>query len=93
MSFAQPTTGARRGANVDKLILYLAECGISLSKQTIYNYVQQGNIPYRRFSGRRKGAIYFDLDKIDEWIDQDNSEQEQIDKALELDEWKAINQM
>ncbi|WP_413509670.1 helix-turn-helix transcriptional regulator [Carnobacterium maltaromaticum] len=93
MSFLQPVTGKRRGADIDKLVAYLEECNMPLSKPTIYNYCSEGIIPYRRLGGRRKGKIYFDLDKIDAWIDQDNEEWEQPDTVAELEQLKALNNM
>jgi excisionase family DNA binding protein len=49
----------KRFITLDELSIYL-----SLSKNTIYSWVNQGKIPYHKVSR----LLRFDLIKIDEWM-------------------------
>ena len=56
---------------MDKRLLTIKEVGIYLNMniRTLYSYVQKGIIPNYRLGKGRNGAIRFDLNLIDEWID------------------------
>lgn len=56
---------------MDKRLLTIKEVGIYLNMniRTLYSYVQKGIIPHYRLGKGRNGAIRFDLNLIDEWID------------------------
>jgi len=58
----------KRLITVDELGIYL-----NMNIRTLYSYVQKGIIPHYRLGKGRNGAIRFDLNHIDKWIDDNRN--------------------
>lgn len=73
--------------NVDELSKYLG-----LKASTIYQYVNQNRIPYKKIPGSSK--LLFSRSKIDQWIENGNHYAETNHKAkLEANRiWDEINE-
>lgn len=60
----------RNVRGVDNLVNYLKEINCPIGETTLYKLVQQKEIPHVRISSR---VLIFNLDSIDNWIQQEVS--------------------